>query len=59
VCDSALLTNIAGSLELKTSGKFPDECSKLVSKIKHKFFSEENLYGLWNLEIRKKTKNFM
>lgn len=33
----------------RTSGKFPDEYSVLVSKIKHKFFSEENLYGLWNL----------
>lgn len=38
------------------SGKFPDECSVLVSKIKHKFFSEENLYGLWNLEIVWKKK---
>lgn len=38
------------------SGKFPDECSVLVSKIKHKFFSEENLYGLWNLGSIKRQK---
>lgn len=38
----------AGSLELNP-GQFPDAWSVLVSKIKHRFFSEENLYGLWNL----------
>lgn len=40
-----------------TSGKFPDECSVLVSKIKQKFFSEENLYGLWNLGITKRQNS--
>lgn len=39
-----------GSLELN-SGESPDEYPVLVSKVKHRFFSEENLYGLWNLEI--------
>lgn len=43
-------SDTAGSLELN-SGEPPDEYPVLVSKVKHRFFSEENLYGLWNLEI--------